>query len=109
MYYGRFKNSHYETCYHWGNMLYRNGKNITKYPTFAITRERERFAEKCQTAAEVMEHLNVLPIASQQTLTIIDSIGNFAVIKCNCRHVELIQGTEHDGFVVAANTFVSPK
>lgn len=47
MYHGRFKNSHYEAGYHWGNMLYRNGKNITQNPTFAITRERERFVEKC--------------------------------------------------------------
>lgn len=242
MYHGRFKNSHYEAGYHWGNMLYRNGKNITQNPTFAITRERERFAEKClpvyekyfpevleeirgladgqkgrykdfctfllsmycfefhnhctcfalkdknhlifgrnsdflveleklymnclyqldegyhfngnttafiemedgvneyglavgltfvypkiteagfnagmlvryllekcKTTDEVIECLNILPIASQQTLTVMDSIGNFAVIECNCRHVEVIQGTEHDGFVVAANAFVSSK
>lgn len=65
--------------------------------------------EKCKKTSEVIECLNTLPIASQQTLTVIDSIGNFAVIECNCRHVEVIQGTEHDGFVVAANAFVSPK
>ncbi len=54
--------------------------------------------EKCRTTDEVIERLNVLPIASQQTLTVMDSIGNFAVIECNCWHVEVIQGTEHDEF-----------
>lgn len=65
--------------------------------------------EKCRTTDDVIERLNVLPIASQQTLTIMDSSGNFAVIECNCKHVEVIQGAGQDGFVVAANAFVSPK
>ncbi len=41
--------------------------------------------EKCKTVDEVIENLNMLPIASQQTLTVMDS------------------------FVVAANSFVSQK
>lgn len=29
MYHGRFQKSHYEAGFHWGNLLYKNGK---KYP-----------------------------------------------------------------------------
>lgn len=38
-----------------------------------------------------------------------DNAGNFAVIECNCSHIEVIKPTESDSFVVAANCFVSPK
>jgi len=40
------KNSHYEASCHWENLLYRNGKNIAQNPTFVITREWEKYAEK---------------------------------------------------------------
>ena len=65
--------------------------------------------EKCKTMDEVIENLNTLPIASQQTLTVLDPMGNFAVIECNCNHVEVRKPAECDSFVVAANSFVSPK
>ena len=52
MYHGRFRKSHYEAGYHW---------------------------------------------------------GNFAVIECNCNHIEVIKPTENDSFVVAANGFISQK
>ena len=242
MYHGRFRKSHYEAGYHWGNLLYQNGKKIDRNPTFEMTVERKTFArdclpiyeqyypevleeirgladgqkssyedfftfllsmycfefnnhctcfafqdknnlifgrnsdflvaleklymnclyqlngvygfngnttafiemedgineyglavgltfiypkitragfnsgmlvryllEKCKTMDEVMESLNTLPIASQQTLTVLDHMGNFAVIECNCNHVEVRKPTECDNFVVAANSFVSPK
>ena len=64
--------------------------------------------EKCKTADEVIESLTMIPIASQQTITVMDSIGNFAVIECNCDHIDVIKPTEQDSFVVAANGFVSP-
>lgn len=242
MYHGRFRKSHYEAGYNWGNLLYKNGKKIYQNPTFEITEERKAFAkqclpiyekyypevleeirgladgqkgryedfytfllsmycfefnnhctcfafkdednlifgrnsdflvaleklymnclyslngvygfngnttafieiedgineyglavgltfiypkitragfnsgmlvryllEKCKTTNEVIKVLNMLPIASQQTLTVMDNVGNFAVIECNCNHVEVIKPTESDSFVVAANCFVSPK
>lgn len=65
--------------------------------------------ERCKTTDEVIESLNRLPIASQQTLTVVDDTGELAVIECNCDHVEVIKSAEHDGFVVAANGFVSQK
>lgn len=242
MYHGRFRKSHYETGYNWGNLLCKNGKNIDKNPTFEITKERRVFAkeclpvyekyypeileeirgladgqkgryedfytfllsmycfefhnhctcfvfkdndnlilgrnsdflvaleklymnclyklnrgyafngnttafiemedgineyglavgltfiypkitkagfnsgmlvryllEKCKTVSEVIESLNMLPIASQQTLTVMDSFGNIAVIECNCNHIEVIKPTGNDNFVVATNGFVSQK
>lgn len=242
MYHGRFRKSHYETGFNWGNLLFKNHKNIDQNSTFEITKERETFAkeclpvyekyypeileeirgladgqkgryedfytfllsmycfefnnhctcfafkdkdnlifgrnsdflvaleklymnclyklngvygfngnttafiemedgineyglavgltfiypkitkagfnsgmlvryllEKCKTVDEVIESLNMIPIASQQTLTVMDNCGNFAVIECNCNHVEVIKPTEYDSFVVAANGFVSPQ
>ena len=242
MYHGRFRKSHYETGFNWGNLLFKNHKNIDQNSTFEITKERETFAkkclpiyekyypeileeirgladgqkgryedfytfllsmycfefnnhctcfafkdkdnlifgrnsdflvaleklymnclyklngvygfngnttafieiedgineyglavgltfiypkitkagfnsgmlvryllEKCKTVDEVIESLNMIPIASQQTLTIMDNCGNFAVIECNCNHVEIIKPTEYNSFVVATNDFVSPQ
>lgn len=65
--------------------------------------------EKCRTTDEVIESLTMIPVASQQTITVMDSMGNFAVIECNSRHVEVIWPTERNSFIVAANGFVSPK
>ena len=242
MYHGRFRKSHYETGFNWGNLLFKNHKNIDQNSTFEITKERETFAkkclpiyekyypeileeirgladgqkgryedfytfllsmycfefnnhctcfafkdkdnlifgrnsdflvaleklymnclyklngvygfngnttafieiedgineyglavgltfiypkitkagfnsgmlvryllEKCKTVDEVIESLNMIPIASQQTLTVMDNCGNSAVIECNCNHVEIIKPTEYDSFVVATNDFVSPQ
>ncbi len=64
--------------------------------------------EKCKTVDEAIERLHMLPIASQQTLTVMDHFGNCAVIECNCNHVEVIRPTKEHPFVVAANGFVSP-
>lgn len=242
MYHRRFRKSHYEAGYNWGNLLYKNGKNIDQAPTFKITEERKAFAgeclpiyeryypevleeirgladgqksryedfytfllsmycfefnnhctcfafkdkdnlifgrnsdflvaleklymnclyklnrgysfngnttafiemedginehglavgltfiypkiikagfnsgmlvryllEKCKTTSEVIENLNMIPIASQQTLTVIDNAGNFAVIECNCSHIEIIKPAGDNCFIVATNSFVSQK
>lgn len=42
-------------------------------------------------------------------VTVMDNLGNYAVIECNCNRVEVIKPTEQDCFVVAANGFVSQK
>ncbi len=47
MYHGRFKGSHYEAGYRWGELLYKKGKIISKQHTFVITEERKEFAKKC--------------------------------------------------------------
>lgn len=65
--------------------------------------------EKCKTTEEVIENLTRIPVASQQTITVMDATGNLAVIECNNRQIAVRRPTEHDPFVVAANGFVSPK
>ncbi len=63
--------------------------------------------EKCRTTKEVIRRLGELPIASQQTLTVIDSTGDMAVIECNCHCVKVIGPADKEPFVAAANLFVS--
>lgn len=65
--------------------------------------------EKCKTTDEAIELLNGIPIASQQTLTVMDQTGSFAVIECNCSRVEVRKPAEQDDFLVATNNFVSPE
>ncbi len=47
MYHCRFKQSHYDVGFNWGRLLYNNGKLISDNPTFKITDERKKFADKC--------------------------------------------------------------
>ena len=47
MYHARFKKSHYEAGYKWGNLLYKNGSIISSQHTFVITKERKEFAKQC--------------------------------------------------------------
>ena len=47
MYHGRFKGTHYNAGYIWGNLLYKNGKIISQSHTFIITEQRKEFAKKC--------------------------------------------------------------
>lgn len=47
MYHGRFKKTHYEAGFNWGNLLYNNGKLISNNHTFIINEERKKFAKEC--------------------------------------------------------------
>lgn len=47
MYHGRFKKSHYEAGYQWGDRLYRHNTRLNHVPTFTITPERSSFALRC--------------------------------------------------------------
>lgn len=62
MYHGRFKKSHYEAGFHWGELLYRRGVFITHQPTFTITPKRRAFANQClpiyeQYFPEILEEI----------------------------------------------------
>lgn len=63
--------------------------------------------EKCKTTNEAIEILKVLPIASQQTLTIADSTGNIVIVECNAESIEIIKPNEDGNFVTTANEFNS--
>lgn len=65
--------------------------------------------EKCKTTDEAISLLKSVPIASQQTLTIADRIGNIVVVECNCEEIEIISPSKERGFVTTANEFNSPK
>lgn len=52
MYHGRFKKSHYEAGFNGGRLLYENHKKISDNPTFKITKERRKFADKCLSIYE---------------------------------------------------------
>lgn len=65
--------------------------------------------EKCKTTNEAIEILKTLPIASQQTLTIADSIGNIVVVECNAKSIEIIKPNEDGNFVTTANEFNSKR
>ena len=47
MYHGRFKGTHYEAGYKWGELLYKNSNIISNKHTFVITEERRKFANEC--------------------------------------------------------------
>lgn len=47
MYHCRFKKTHYEAGFHWGQTLKRHGKLINDQHTFQITKEREEFVKGC--------------------------------------------------------------
>lgn len=65
--------------------------------------------EKCKTTNEAIEILKTLPIASQQTLTIADSMGNIIIVECNAENLEIIKPKTDENFVTAANEFNSKR
>lgn len=64
------------------------------------------FLEKCKTVNEVIELLQLLPIASSQTFTMADASGNLAMIECNSNRIEIIRD---ESMVLATNLFYSEK
>ncbi len=65
--------------------------------------------EKCKSLEEVIEALHQIPIASQQTYTVVDRSGKMAVIECNCRQIEVVYPKENQNFVATANNFNSER
>ncbi|MDD4779600.1 MAG: C45 family autoproteolytic acyltransferase/hydrolase [Tissierellia bacterium] len=47
MYHRRFKGTHYDAGYKWGNLLLKKGKKLDYCPAFALTEERYAFANEC--------------------------------------------------------------
>ena len=61
--------------------------------------------EKCKNTEEAIEAVKMIPIASQQTYTIIDRSGKMAVIECNSSQIEVITPSKNQNFVAAVNDF----
>lgn len=60
--------------------------------------------ETCRTTKEAIEQLKRLPIASAQTLTMMDAFGQGAVIECDCDALEVIEAPDA---LAAVNAFYS--
>lgn len=65
--------------------------------------------EKCKSVDEAIHAIKAIPIASQQTYTMIDRSGKMAVVECNCNHIEVVLPEEGKNYVVAVNDFKSEK
>lgn len=76
----------------------------TKNPEFNAGMLVRYLLEKCSTTQEAIKELNILPIASAQTITMIDSQGKMTVVECNPDKTIII---ENKNFVVASNHFQS--
>ena len=63
--------------------------------------------EKFKTVTESLEHLATIPIASAQTLTIVDKTGDMVVVECNCEKTVIIRPKSNEHFIVTANHFIS--
>lgn len=63
--------------------------------------------EKCKTVKEAIKALQNLPIASPQTITLADKMGEIAVVECNCDAVIVLKPQSTDKFVFTTNHFVS--
>lgn len=63
--------------------------------------------EKCKNVDEAIKLLETVPIASQQTYTLIDATGKIVVIECNCDHVICLYPNINEDFVCTANSFNS--
>lgn len=61
--------------------------------------------ERCAAVPEFTEALRELPIASSQTFTAADRLGNVAVIECNADKKEIRYQDEEHHFVSAVNSF----
>lgn len=65
--------------------------------------------EKCKTTQEAITCLRQLPIASSQTLAIMDAHGDYAIVECNCEDMEVIYPSEEHPYVLSTNAFHSDK
>lgn len=65
--------------------------------------------EKCKTTREAIHALQTLPIASAQTITLLDRSGDMAVIESNCDKVVVIRPKQGEDFVFTTNHFTSPE
>lgn len=65
--------------------------------------------EKCSNVEEALTALKKLPIASAQSLTIMDAKGDMVVVECNPLGMEIIYPNQDENFVVAMNNFNSDR
>ena len=67
------------------------------------------FLEKCSTVDEVIKWLHRIPIASAQTFTVADQMGDISVIECCADSIHIRKPEEGQPYVCAVNRFHSPE
>ena len=67
------------------------------------------FLEKCSTVDEVIKWLHRIPIASAQTFTVADQMGDISVIECCADSTHIRKPEEGQPYVCAVNRFHSPE
>lgn len=63
--------------------------------------------EKCKSTNEAISALEMLPIASPQTITLADKSGDIAVVECNCDKVIVLRPKNNENYVYTTNHFNS--
>lgn len=63
--------------------------------------------EKCLTLQKAVQFIKTVPVASNQTITLADVLGNIAIVECNSQNVEVIYPLDNESFVATANNFNS--
>lgn len=61
--------------------------------------------EKCQTTKEAIKFLKMIPIASNQTITLADATGDIAIVECNSQNVVVKRPLLNECFMAIANNF----
>ena len=67
------------------------------------------FLEKYSTVDEVIKWLHRIPIASAQTFTVADQMGDISVIECCADSIHIRKPEEGQPYVCAVNRFHSPE
>ncbi len=79
MYHARFKGTHYETGFKWGNKLLKYGVKLDFSPTFTLDDEKYEFAELCRKEyarhyPEVLEEIKGVADGNETDLKILHAI-----------------------------------
>lgn len=65
--------------------------------------------EKCKDVEEAIARLHELPIASSQTLALMDAKGKYVIIESNCEDIEVLYPNDKQHYIVSTNAFHSSK
>lgn len=79
MYHGRFKGTHYEVGFKWGQMLLKHGKKLDFCPTYELTEEKYEFAGLCiaeyqKYFPEILDEIKGIADGNQISVEILHAI-----------------------------------
>ncbi len=121
MYHGRFKGTHYEVGFKWGQILSKFGKKLDFCPTFKLTEEKYEFASQCveeykKYFPEILEEIkgiadgNEIPVETLQAILFCMYCFEFDN-KCTCFAIstdnEIIFSRNSDFLVSLEKTYMN--